>query len=179
VTYTEAEEHVMETIDQDLAGRLAALEAAIPAPAGPPVLPGRGRRGRFAVSLALAPVVVLAVVATATAGAIAVASLAHGHPGIQNDGQPLAGVHMECMSPPEAAAVLAAHGFTNVTWQVESGVSSVGGAKGQTSTVQQSVPPEHGYVVPGSLLDDGTVIMVVDQRADASAGGACPDLPMP
>jgi len=33
--------------------------------------------------------------------------------------------------------------------------------------------------VPGSVLDDGSVIMVVDQRIDATAGGACPDLPMP
>ena len=169
----------METTDQELAARLTALEAAVPVTATPPLLPRRARRRRLALSLTLAPVVLIAVVATAAAGAIAVGSLAQARPGIENDGQPMAGLHMECMTPPEAGALLTAHGLTNVTWQVESGAESNGGGKGETRTVQQRVPPEHGYVVPGSVLDDGSVIMVVDQRTDATGSGSCPDLPMP
>ena len=46
-----------------------------------------------------------------------------GHRGVQNPGQPLEGAKLECMSPPEAAAYLAERGFTDVVWQVESGVA--------------------------------------------------------
>ena len=80
--------------DHDLAldGRLAAMEARGPATAQPPVLPDARKRGRFAVPLAMAPVLVVALVATAAAGTAVVANLAHGYPGIQNPGQPMAGV---------------------------------------------------------------------------------------
>jgi hypothetical protein len=164
----------------DLTARLTALEARAPATAVPPTLPGRRRRGRLAVSMAMAPVFVLAIVATTAASAYVVANLAQAHPGIQNPGQPLAGAHMECMSPPEAHAFLAAHGFVTVDWQVESG-AAVGpdGGKGSTTTVHQSTPPAHGYVIPGSLLDDGTVIMVADQRTGATGVGDCVAQPMP
>jgi hypothetical protein len=88
---------------------------------------------------------------------------------------------MECMDPPEAAAFLAAHGFTTVVWQVEAGDPNVNGVDGQggTTSVQQPTPPEHGYVVPGSLLDDGSVIMVVDQRVGTTGVGDCYGAPMP
>jgi len=87
---------------------------------------------------------------------------------------------MECLTPPEAGTFLARHGFMNVDWQVESGAAvAPDGGKGQTSSVHQSTPPEHGYVVPGSLLDDGQVIMVVDQRDGATGVGDCVDVPMP
>ena len=92
----------METTDKELVARLTALEAAVPVTATPPLLPRRARRRRLALSLTLAPVVLIAVVATAAAGAIAVGSLAQARPGIENDGQPMAGLHMECMTPPEA-----------------------------------------------------------------------------
>src|SRR6476659_1301971 len=139
----------------DLSSRLGALEAHAPATGMPPALPGRRRRGRFAMSMAMASVLVLAAVATATAGAVVVANLAEGHPGIQNPGQPLAGAHMECMSPPEADAFLAAHGFANVDWQVETGSATApDGGKGSSTTAHQSMPPAHGYVIPGSVLDD-------------------------
>jgi hypothetical protein len=165
--------------DDDLSSRLAALEARAPANATPPVLPSRRRRGRFAVPIAMAPVLVLALVATA-AGAAVVANFAQGYPGIQNPGQPMAGVHMECMSPREAAAALAAHGFSTVVWQVEGGDPNRKiGAQDATTSVQQTVPPEHGYVIPGSLLDDGSVIMVVDQRVGATGVGDCYGHPMP
>jgi hypothetical protein len=166
--------------DFDLSSRLAALEARAPASATPPALTSRRRRGRFAVSMAMAPVFVLAIVATTAASAYVVANLAEGHPGIQNPGQPLAGARMECMSPPEAAAFLAAHGFAKVDWQVESGTAvAPDGGKGASSTVHQSTPPARGYVVPGSLLDDGTVIMVADQRTGATGVGDCFGQPMP
>ena len=105
--------------DQDLSVRLAALEGRAPVSGGPPGLPGRHRR-RFALPIALAPALVLVIVATTTAGVV-VSRLAQSHPGIENPGQPLAGAQMECMTPPEAAAFLAGHGFTDVDWQVEFG----------------------------------------------------------
>ena len=108
-------------IDSDLAGRLAAIEARAPGASDPPALPRRGRRGRFAIPLAMGPILVLAVVVATATGAAFVSNMVKGYEGIQNPGQPLAGAHMECMSPPEAGAFLAAHGFTRVIWQVESG----------------------------------------------------------
>ena len=170
----------MDHDDLDLSSRLAALEARAPADPNPPVLPARRRRGRFAVPIALAPVFVLAIVATTAAGAVVVANLAEEHEGIQNPGQPLAGAHMECMSPPEADAFLADHGFTDVDWQVETGTTvAPDGGKGSSTTVHQDTPPEHGYVIPGSLLDDGSVIMVADQRVGATGVGDCFGSPMP
>lgn len=130
--------------------------------------------------MAMAPVFVLAIVATTAASAVVVATLAQEHEGIQNPGQPLAGAQMECMSPPEADAFLAAHGYDEVDWQVETGSAvTPNGGKGTSSTVHQTTPPAHGYVIPGSLLADGTVIMVADQRAGASGVGDCFGHPMP
>jgi hypothetical protein len=165
--------------DLDLSTRLAALEARAPTNGEPPSLTARRRRSTFALSIALAPVLALALVATA-AGAVIIGRLAEGHPGIENPGQPLAGAAMECMTPPEAAAFLASHGYVRVDWQVESGtVRSVDGGKGASSTIHLSSPPPHGYVIPGSLLPDGQVIMVVDQRVGATGVGACFGYPMP
>lgn len=62
--------------DIDLETRLAALEARAPGTDRPSVLPSRGRRGRFAISMAMAPVFALAIVATATAGAVVLSKLA-------------------------------------------------------------------------------------------------------
>jgi hypothetical protein len=166
--------------DRDLSGRLASLESRIQVDATPPALPSRRRRGRFAVPIAMAPVFALGIVATTAAGAIVVANLAEGRPGIQNPGQPLAGAHMECMSPPEADAFLADRGFPDVDWQVETGTAvAADGGKGSSSTVHQANPPEHGYVIPGSLLEDGRVIMVADQRTGATGVGDCFGSPMP
>lgn len=163
----------------DLATRLAALEAGASGTDRPPALPAGRRGGRFAVSMAMAPVLVLALAAT-TAGAVLVSNLATGRPGIQNPGQPLAGAHMECLTPPQAEAFLAEHGFTAVAWQVESGSETApDGGKGPTTTVHQSHAPTHGYVIPGSMLEDGSVIMVVDQREGATGVGDCFGQPMP
>jgi hypothetical protein len=169
--------------DLDLSTRLAALEARAPRHDRPPALTARRQRGRFAVSLAIAPILVLAVVATTAAGAVVVSNLVRGYPGIENPGQPLAGAQMECMTPPQAAAFLAAHGFTNVDWQVEAGdVTKKIDGQDATTSVHQAVPPEHGYVIPGSVLDDGSVIMIVDQRVGTPLGqgvGDCYGRPMP
>lgn len=159
----------------DIDSRLAALEAAAPVEAGPPAVPRAGRRGILATPVALAGLLVLAMVGSAAAGGAIVAGLVSSAPGVQNPGEPLEGAKMECMSPPEAAAFLAERGFTDVVWQVESGTA---GTK-TGSTVQQANPPEHGYVVPGAILSDGRLYMIVDQRTGATGGGACPDLPMP
>lgn len=161
----------MTTTDDELRDRLAAMESRL-GTAEPPALPTR-HGPRLALSLVAGPLLVLAVVATAAAG-IVVANQAHGYPGVENPGQPLAGAHMECMTPPEAAAFLTAHGFTNVVWQVESDAPTAAGAiKPGSKTVQQTTAPETGIVVPGSIVDDGTLLMVVDQRRSAQIAGSC------
>jgi hypothetical protein len=159
----------------DLDTRLAALEARAPAGDGPPALPAGRPRRRLAAPIVLAPALLLALVASAAAGGAVVATLVQATDGVQNPGQPLAGANLECLSPPAAAAYLAEHGFSDVVWQVESGVAGEKSA----STVQQAIPPEHGFVIPGAVLSDGKLYMVVDQRVGATGGGACPDLPMP
>jgi hypothetical protein len=167
-------------LDQDLATRLSAIEARAPGSVAPPELARGRRRGRLALPLAMAPVLVLAVVATAAAGAAVISRMAEGYPGIENPGQPLAAANMECMTPPEAAAFLAGHGYGNVDWQVESGTAvTPDGGKGTSSSVHVSTPPAHGYVIPGSRQPDGQVIMVVDQRVGATGVGACFGHPMP
>ena len=167
-------------LDLDLTTRLVALEARAPGAAAPPAISRASRLGRFALPLAMAPVLALAVVATAAAGAAVISRMAEGFPGIENPGQPLAGANLECMTPPDAAAFLAAHGYSNVDWQVESGTAvTPDGGKGTSSTVHVAMPPAHGYVIPGSRLPDGQVIMVVDQRDGATGVGACFGHPMP
>jgi hypothetical protein len=168
-------ERDMQERDLEIDRRLAAIAARAPGGGDPPALPRRNHRGRFALSLTMAPVLALALVATVAAGAVVVTNMAQGHPGIENPGQPLAGARLECMSPPQAAAYLAAHGYPNVAWQVESG----DGSKAGGTSIQQSTPPEHGYVIPGSVLEDGLLHLVIDQRVGATGVGACVDTPMP
>ncbi len=157
--------------ETELRTRLAALEMRAPS-AEPPPVRALGHHRRWPLSVATAPLLVLALVATATAGTLAVTGrLAQGHPGVENPGQPLAGAGLECMSPPGAARYLAAHGFTRVIWQIERDGAD-------PTTLQQSTAPEHGYVVPGALID-GTLYMVVDQRPGATGVGACFGRPMP
>jgi hypothetical protein len=159
----------------DLDSRLAALEARAPGRDDPPELPRSRRCGLLATPLVLAPVLLLALVASAAAGGAVVATLVQSAEGVQDPGQTLEGANLECMTPPEAAAYLAARGFTDVVWQVETG--DIEGKAG--TTVQVATPPDHGYVVPGAILSDGKLYMVVDQRTGATGGGTCPDLPMP
>ena len=169
-----------DDLDIDLGARLSALEASAPANGQPPGLQGRKRRGRFAISMAMAPVFALVLVGSAAAGAVVLSNLAEGEPGVENPGQPLAGAQLECMTPPQAAAFLTAHGYTNVDWQVESGaILSADGGKGASSTVHVATPPAHGFVIPGSVHRDGQLVMVIDQRTGATGVGACFGQPMP
>ena len=170
--------------DTDLRARLLAMEARAP---GAELAPARSRtkRRRLGASIAGASMLSLALAAVAAAGAVGAGALVipwtadqlatHGHPAAENPGQPLAGAKLECMSPPQAAAYLAARGFTNVVWQVERDGNSTGG---QGRPEQESTPPAHGYVVPGAIVD-GTLTIVVDQRAGATGVGACSGAPMP
>jgi hypothetical protein len=159
--------------DPDLKDRLSAIESRAPSFEAPQL--GARRQRHFGLSLVSAAVLLLAVAATAVAGAVVVGGMVHGYPGVENPGQPLAGANLECMTPPQAAAYLTAHGFSKVVWQVESG----GTGRGQGTTTFVAVPPAHGYVVPGAILDDGNLHMIVDQRAGTSGTGACFGMPMP
>lgn len=163
--------------DADLASRLVTLEAEAPAAELGSGWKSRGRRSPMAsaatavaLSLALAGAAVAAGVASGalvipwTSGQLA----AHGHPAAENPGQPLSGARLECMSPGQAAAYLAARGFTKVIWELDR----------DASTTQVSTPPQHGYVIPGAIVD-GTLTIVIDQRAAATGAGACAGAPMP
>ena len=156
----------------ELDARLAALEARAPV-AGLPPSPSdvRSLRRRIGSPGLVAAGLTLVLGVTAVAGG-AVLEAVRGHEGVENRGQPLHGANMECMSPPEAEAFLTAKGFVDVVWQVESGRGKDG------RSVQQTEAPEHGYVVPGSIID-GTLYMVVDQREDARGTGACFRMKMP
>jgi hypothetical protein len=168
---------ITDELDHDLDARLAALEARVPTDTTSPPLPSGDRRApRMLLSMATAAVLVLVVGATALAGAAASGLIAFGHPGVENPGQPLEDARLECMAPPQAAAYLAEHGFTDVVWQIETTGKQPGVAK--APSLQTRTPPAHGYVIPGSIVD-GQLIMVVDQRPGATGTGACPDLPMP
>lgn len=158
--------------DDELDARLAALEGRAPTagfPPGPSAT--RPRRRRFGSPGLVAAGLTLVLGATAVAGG-AVLEAVRGHEGVQNTGQPLHGAKMECMSPPEAEAFLTGKGFVDVVWQVESGTGKEG------RSVQQTLAPEHGYVIPGAIID-GTLHMVVDQREDATGTGACFRMKMP
>jgi hypothetical protein len=162
-------------MNDDLDTRLTALEARQPVAARPPQLPvSSGRRRRGAVALLAAPVLVLLLGATALAGPTIYGMLVRGAPGIENPGQPLHGANLECMTPPEAAAYLVAHGYTDVLWQIEVTDKGPGAADPQ----QVAWPPEHGFVVPGAIID-GQLHMIVDQRPGAHGVGACFGMPMP
>ncbi len=169
---------IRPSIDSDLRTRMVALEAHAPVNEGPPPLTRAARRGRLVRSASMVTVLVVAMAATAMAGAaVVVTNLAHGYEGVENPGQPLAGANMECMTPPQAAAFLAGRGYTGVVWQVESGDPSANG-KGTTS-VLQSTPPAHGFVVPGAILGDGHLHMVIDQQSGARGAGDCLGQSMP
>jgi hypothetical protein len=153
--------------DVDMDERLAQLEGRVP-DAEPPAI--RGRRAPRVLGGSLAGTILVLVAATTVgAGAVILSDAVRVTPGVQNPGQPLHGAGLECMSPPEAEAYLNDHGFANAVWQVE---------RDGFDTVQVSTPPEHGYVVPGSIID-GILIMIVDQRASASGVGDCNGDPMP
>lgn len=159
----------------DIDARLATLEARVPVSVAPPDPEATSsRRHRRVVALVAAPVLVVALAATAAAGPTIYGLLVRGAPGIENPGQPLYGANMECMTPPQAAAFLAAHGYTDVVWQIEVTDKGPGSADPQLA----ASPPEHGFVIPGAVID-GQLHMVIDQRPGAHGVGACYGMPMP
>ena len=154
--------------DGELDERLGQLEARVPG-AEPPAIRGRRRAPRILGGSLAGTILVLVAATTVVGSAVIVSGAVRGWPGVQNPGQPLHGAGLECMSPPQAAAYLIVHGYANTVWQVEQ--------DGRPS-VQVSTPPEHGYVIPGSIVD-GVLIMIVDQRASATGTGDCFGDPMP
>jgi hypothetical protein len=165
-------------ITDDLDPRLAAMEARVPVDAALPDVTHSRRPRSPMTALIVAPALVLVVGATALAGAAATGLIAFGAPGVENPGQPLAGANLECMTPPQAAAYLSAHGFANVDWQIETTAKDPNGSTTPQPPVIAATPPEHGYVVPGSIVD-GQLLMIVDQRPGATGTGACSAMPMP
>jgi hypothetical protein len=161
----------MNETDTDLRDRLVAMESRL-GTAEPPALPARRIR-RLALSIVGGSLLVLALVATAAAGVIVIGGPVRGFPGVENPGQPLAGAQMECMTPPQAAAFIAAHGITKVQWQVEQDDPSadVPGRPG-SKTLFQGTAPETGIVVAGAIVD-GTLLMLVDQRGFAARPPHC------
>jgi hypothetical protein len=173
--------------DAELGSRLATLEADAPASElGSGWKSRRGRRSPIP-SLAGAVILSLAVAGVALAGTVWSGALvlpwttdrlpANFHPAAENPGQPLAGANLECMAPRQAADYLAAHGFAKVVWEVDRDATTPGGQQ-QQPEVRQSTPPEHGYVIPGAIVD-GTLTIVIDQRAAARGAGTCAGAPMP
>ena len=156
------------TVDIELDKRLGQLEARVPG-AEAPMLGGRRRAPRILGGSLAGTILVLLAATTVVGGAVIVSGVGRTAPGVQNPGQPLYGAGLECMSPPEAEAYLTDHGFPDAVWQVW---------RDGLATVLVSTPPEHGFVVPGSILD-GVLYMIVDQRASGAAVGACFGAPMP
>ncbi|MGA3031522.1 MAG: hypothetical protein ABSE58_12455 [Candidatus Limnocylindrales bacterium] len=159
----------------DLGLRLTRIVEQLPIVGEPPAY----RRPRHRRVAGLSATSALVILVASAVGVLAiprvVETLVVGHPGIENPGQPLANAGLECMSPPEAAQYLAAHGFTTVVWEVQSGNLS---QNTDVSTIQ-SAPPAHGYVVPGAVLEDGKLHMIVDERVGATGIGKCAQMSMP
>jgi hypothetical protein len=156
--------------DQQLDVRLGCLEARIPGAFAPNVEPKRRPvrlAGRSAVAASL---LLLATVATTAAIAVVVSGGVRGWEGIENQGQPLYGANLECMTPKQAEAYLVSHGYRDIVWQIKSDDPS--------QPLQVSTAPDHGYVIPAGVID-GVMYVGIDQRASGHAVGACYGMPMP
>jgi hypothetical protein len=154
-------------VDAELDERLGQLEARVPG-AEPPAIRSRRRAPRILGGSLAGTILILVAATTVVGGVVIVSGAVRGWPGVESFGQPLFGAGLECMSPPEAAAYLTDHGFTDTVWQVE---------RDGSAGVQVSTPPEHGYVIPGSIID-GVLYMIVDQRSSATGTGNCFGDPM-
>jgi hypothetical protein len=158
--------------DQELRDRLSGIESRAPSFDPPAIGARRRQRLRLALSTSSALVLVLLIAAAAVGGAVVVRTGVRGYPGVENPGQPLAGAHLQCMSPPEAAAYLATRGYTDVLWQVDTGTDT-------RTLTSSTVAPTHGYVVAGFIDDSGQLNMLVEQRTGATANGGCAGMTMP
>lgn len=83
-----------------------------------------------------------------------------GVPGLENPGEPFYGVGLNCMTPPEANAVIVAKGFA-VSWQIEDRDS-----EGNGSTSFSTTPPPAG-VVEGGFIQRKTAYVVVSVGSGA------------
>ncbi len=151
----------MEELDPTVVRRIAAFEASGQW-ATPPEVPQT--RGRRVWPIVLGPALAFAIVGSAV-GAVLVTDLVLPHASVEDPGQPLAGAQLECMSPLEARHFLEGRGFADVVWQVERDT-------GQTVD-SGSTLSDVGYVIPGSILSDGRLHMIVDARTGATPVGAC------
>ena len=127
------------------------------------------------------PSCVLAIVATTAAGAAVIGRLAEGYPG-HPEPRPAAGrrddgVHDARRRPPRSWPPWLQRRRLAGRDRDRSRRPTAARARARPST--SADPPAHGYVIPGSLLPDGQVIMVVDQRVGATGVGDCFGDPMP
>jgi hypothetical protein len=132
----------------DLDTRLAAAERHVAVEAAPPALPARGRRGRRSLPLVAAPILVLAFAAVVVAGTGLQAIFLKGSVDTS-----LADAGLECMTPPQAAAWLADHGYKQVVWD---GVTAPGGVRVVGKADGSGAPAPEGS--PIAVPDDGTGI---------------------
>lgn len=145
----------MDTFDLELARRLARLAEAVPVEAVPE--PHRGHVPGRRLSGVLAGVTAAILIAGATVGGLVLFGVPTGHPGLFGPGRPLYCSGIERMTPPEAAAWLAAHGYV-VTWQIED--------VDAPSSRQSTVPPMSGYIIDGVLKGNQmTLVVEVGQGA--------------
>lgn len=147
--------------------RLESLEATVPGPTRQPARSALAGKRRALRSFALASALVL----TAFVSGVAVArdtdpSGVVGHPGLENAGQPFEGVNLQCMTPPQAQAVIAGKGF-HVIWQIEDRDSS-----GRGSTTLSTAAPLIG-VVEGGFIEGMTAHVVVSVGTGAVPFDAC------
>jgi hypothetical protein len=141
----------------DLDTRLAAAERHVAVEAAPPALPARGRRGRRSLPLVAAPILVLAFAAVVVAGTGLQAIFLKGSVDTS-----LADAGLECMTPPQAAAWLADHGYKQVVWDsvtAPGGVAVEGKADGSGAQPPQGNPipvPNDGTGVTGPTVTGGS-----------------------
>ena len=154
--------------DQALNDRLQAFESSVPVMGGPP--PSR-RPGVSRTRAALVAMAALVVLAGGAAGASGILE-ARDRPGAFNPGQPLHCKGLADMSPREAAAWLADHGYDDVTWQIEDRTPGV--PKGQQRSEQSDVAPAKGKIATAVFITRTELIVLVETGPDAIRADDCP-----
>lgn len=145
----------MDPFDLRLHQRLARLEAAAPEPQV-----ARSRRKTLRAQVAHRSLLVAAVfivAAFAAGGAVGryiAPNEAIGHPGLENPGEPFYGAGLQCMTPPQADAVIKAKGF-EVSWQIENR-----DAEGNGTTIISTLPPPAGVVEAGFVQGNTAHVVV-------------------
>lgn len=140
----------------DLDTRLAAAERQVAVEAPPPALPARRGRGRRSLPLVAAPVLMLAFAAVVVAGTGLQAVFVAAPPDAT-----LADAGLDCMTPPDAAAWLAAHGYKQVAWDsvvAPGGVAVAGKADGSGAQAPEGSPipvPNDGSGIRGTTETSG------------------------